>query len=414
MAYRALDDRSLPGYLASFPDLTARLGPAASSWTVKEVGDGNLNLVFLVDGPMGSICVKQALPYMRLVGEGWPLPLSRSFFEHEALVEQARHTPSLVPAVHHYDRELALIVMERLSPHVIMRKGLIAGTRYPRFARDVSEFLAANLFGTSDLAMPAAAKRARAAVFAGNDVLCKISEDLIFTEPYLDAERNRWTRPHLDEDARRLREDGELKCHVVELKRLFLDSAEALLHGDLHTGSIMLTATDTRVIDPEFAFYGPMGFDVGAVLGNLFLAYFSQGGHANGPAYAEWILEQVGEVWRGFHDGFLARWNRGASGDGCADGFLDAAALRRTQSQTLARVLRDSLGFAGAKMIRRIVGLAHVLDLESIEDLAIRAACERRALALARRLVVQRETLSLADAVAAARNVTLTVDTFTG
>ena len=132
MAYRALDDRSLPGYLASFPDLTERLGGSASSWTVKEVGDGNLNLVFLVDGPTGSICVKQALPYMRLVGEGWPLPLSRSFFEHEALVEQARHTPSLVPAVHHYDRELALIAMERLSPHIIMRKGLIAGTRYPQ------------------------------------------------------------------------------------------------------------------------------------------------------------------------------------------------------------------------------------------------------------------------------------------
>lgn len=403
MAYRALDDRSLPDFLASVPGVAARLGGTATSWSVKEVGDGNLNLVFLVEGRAGSVCVKQSLPYLRLVGPAWPLPLSRSFFEHEALAEQARHTPSLVPAIYHYDRELALIVMERLSPHIIMRKGLIAGTRYPRFARDVSGFLAANLFGTSDLALPAAAKRARAAVFAGNDVLCKISEDLIFTEPYLEVERNRWTRPHLDADARKLREDGELKSHVVELKRLFLDSAEALVHGDLHTGSIMLTTEDTRVIDPEFAFYGPMGFDVGAVIANLFLAYFSQDGHGNGPAYADWVLGQIPAVWNGFREGFLARWDRGAPGDGCGDGFLSAAAVKRVQSEYLARVLRDSLGFAGAKMIRRIVGLAHVEDLESIADPAVRARCERRALALARRLVVDRASLDIAEAVAAAR-----------
>jgi 5-methylthioribose kinase len=47
------------------------------------------------------------------------------------------------------------------------------------------------------------------------------------------------------------------------------------------------------VIDPEFAFYGPMGFEVGALLANVFLAYFAQPGHANGPQYAAWLLEQV-------------------------------------------------------------------------------------------------------------------------
>ena len=44
----------------------------------------------------------------------------------------------------------------------------------------------------------------------------------------------------------------------------------------------MLTQESTQVIDSEFAFYGPMGFDVGAFLGNLILAYFAQDGHADG------------------------------------------------------------------------------------------------------------------------------------
>ena len=43
----------------------------------------------------------------------------------------------------------------------------------------------------------------------------------------------------------------------------------------------MVTQASTQVIDPEFAFYGPIGFDVGAFLGNLFLALFAQDGHAD-------------------------------------------------------------------------------------------------------------------------------------
>jgi 5-methylthioribose kinase len=60
----------------------------------------------------------------------------------------------------------------------------------------------------------------------------------------------------------------------------FCERTQALLHGDLHTGSIMVTHDSTKCIDPEFGFYGPMGFDVGAFLGNLILAYISQDGHA--------------------------------------------------------------------------------------------------------------------------------------
>lgn len=43
----------------------------------------------------------------------------------------------------------------------------------------------------------------------------------------------------------------------------------------------MVTSDSTQVIDPEFAFYGPMGYDIGAFLGNLILAFFAQDGHAD-------------------------------------------------------------------------------------------------------------------------------------
>src|SRR3954454_8305066 len=175
--YRALDEHALPATLAGLPAVALRLGGDAARWRVREVGDGNLNLVFLVDGPDGGVAVKQALPYVRLVGESWPLPLSRAFFEHEALTEEARHVPDRVPRVYHYDDTLALTVMELLEPHIIMRKGMIAGIRYPQFADHITTFLAETLFHTSDLGLPAAEKKRRIAVFAGNAALCQITED---------------------------------------------------------------------------------------------------------------------------------------------------------------------------------------------------------------------------------------------
>ena len=75
--YRILHEADLLDYLAGLPDLTARLGEPAA-WAITEVGDGNLNLVFIVKGRRGGVAVKQALPYVRLVGESWPLPRSRA------------------------------------------------------------------------------------------------------------------------------------------------------------------------------------------------------------------------------------------------------------------------------------------------------------------------------------------------
>jgi 5-methylthioribose kinase len=412
--YRPHDANSLRGYLAQRPQLAARLGGTAALWRIEEVGDGNLNLVFLIRGPAGSLCAKQALPYVRLVGESWPLPLSRAHYEHIALVEEAKHAPDLVPAVHLFDPTASMIVMDCLDDHIIMRKGMIAAVRYPRFAGDIARFLAETLFRTSDLALPAGEKKRRIGELAGNVMLWKITEDLIFTDPYRVAELNRWTTPQLDADAKAVRDDIALKIAVSELKEKFLCSTQAMIHGDLHTGSIMVTADSTKVIDPEFVMYGPMGFDTGAVIGNLLLSYVSQDGHAESPGarcdYQDWILQQTEAVWTGFAGRFLALWNSDAAGGDAYPKslFADEAGRRAfagVQHAYMRRLFADTLGFAAAKMIRRILGLAHVLDLESIKDPDRRAQCERRGLRLARALMVEsRRFGSIAEVAQAARD----------
>ena len=400
-SYAPLDERTVAPYVAAIPSARATLGGAPEAWRVREVGDGNLNLVFIVEGPAGGVVVKQALPYLRLVGEGWPLPLARSYFESLALAEQARAAPGLVPHVHAADRVGAAITMEYLTPHIVLRKALIRGQHLPLMAGHMAEFLAATLFKTSDLHLPAARKKALMVEFCANTALCKITEDLVFTDPYRMAPANRWTSPQLDADAAQVRADAPLKVAVQRLKAKFLGSAEAMIHGDLHTGSIMVTADDTRAIDPEFACFGPMGFDVGALLGNLLIATIAHPAHAadaeRGRAYQAWILDQAEAVWTGFGRRFRALWAESGTGDAyTAELFADAAgkaALTLARDRYMANLFADSLGFAGCKMIRRVLGLAHVEDLESIADPDRRAAAERRVLALGRALILERETL---------------------
>lgn len=412
--YRAQDEGSLRATLLSLPAVAARLGGGPDQWSVREVGDGNLNLVFIVEGPAGGVAVKQALPYVRLVGESWPLPLSRAHYEHMALSEQARLCPGMTPAIIAYDEKLALIVMELLTPHIIMRRGMVAGTVYPGFAETISSFMAATLYFTSDLALPAAQKKARMAAFAGNTALCKITEDLIFTDPYRIHPLNRWTSPQLDDLASQFRADPEVKVAVSRLKLKFLTQTEAMLHGDLHTGSVMVTDTDTRIIDPEFAFYGPMGFDIGAVIANLLINYFSQDGHETAPggrdAYRAWVLETIETVWTQFEAKFLAFWRAHPDGDAYPVSLFEdpdsADRLEAERAAFIERLFADTLGFAAAKMIRRVLGLAHNIDLEWIENPDRRAACETRVLRLARDLMVNTAAYPTIGAVtSAARTV---------
>ena len=68
----------------------------------------------------------------------------------------------------------------------------------------------------------------------------------------------------------------------------------------------------------------------------------------------------------------------------------------------MAEVLRDAVGYAAVKIIRRILGFAHVLDLEAIADPDRRAACERACLAFARETLLHPGAVTDIEAWAAA------------
>jgi 5-methylthioribose kinase len=395
-AYLALSPDTLPARLASIEAVTARIGANSRAWTVKEVGDGNLNLVFIVAGEAGAVVVKQALPYVRLVGESWPLPLKRTFFEYHALTRQAARDPGRVPGIHHFDEVQSIIVMDYLAPHIILRRALIAGQELPLVAEDLGRFLARALFRGSDLAMDTRKKKADVALFSDNVELCDITENLVFSDPYFEAKLNRHTSG-LDLVVAELRADRDLKVEAQKLKHVFSAKAETLCHGDLHTGSVMVKPTDTKVIDPEFAFYGPFGFDVGMLIANYWMSFFSQQGHeqkASRTTMRSYLLRTIVETWAYFRVEFTRLWQTERTGILYQASLFEVRGDRLASEQALAHVLSDiwvdMLGFAGVEIHRRILGLAHNADFETIEDQALRAACEARALKLGRHLAVNR------------------------
>ncbi|CAO1943641.1 unnamed protein product [Urochloa humidicola] len=395
--FRPLDEASLVAYIKATPALASRLGGGGSldSIEIKEVGDGNLNFVYIVKSSSGAIVVKQALPYVRCVGDSWPMTRERAYFEASTLREHGRLCPEHTPEVYHFDRPMSLMGMRYIEPpHIILRKGLIAGVEYPLLAGHMSDYMAKTLFFTSLLYNNTTDHKKRVAQYCANVEMCRLTEQVVFSDPYRVSKFNRWTSPYLDKDAEAVRQDDELKLEVAELKSMFIERAQALIHGDLHTGSIMVTPDSTQVIDPEFGFYGPMGFDIGAFLGNLILAYYAQNGHADQAndrkAYKKWILKTIEDSWNLFQKKFVELWNKHKEGNGEAylsDIYNNTNLLSLAQKMYMTNLFHDSLGFGSAKMIRRIVGIAHVEDLESIKDASKRAECERAALNCAKTIL---------------------------
>ena len=407
--YEALTPETLPARLVGLAAVARAVGGAPAEWSVQEVGDGNLNLVFIVEGRVGSVIVKQALPYVRLVGESWPLPLRRAYFEYNALIRQEERDPGVVPEIMHFDEDQALIVMERLSPHVILRGQMMAGRPVEELGATMGRFCARTAFRGSDLSMAAARKKADVALFAGNVELCDITENLVFTDPYFAAPLNRHTAPQLDPVVAELRADAALKIAAQHMKRAFTAKAETLCHGDLHAGSIMVTESAVRVIDPEFAFYGPLGFDIGMLIGNYLMAYHAMPAHLPDPAararYQDWILATARETWTAFAAEFARLWRSERCGILYPRSLFEdqghQAASEAALSEVMAELFADLAGFAGIEMHRRILGLAHVAELESIRDPDIRAPIEERCLRLGRDLVLRRKVLSGIDEVIA-------------
>ena len=381
--YEFLTKDNITNYLSS-KQVFAKLIDANNLVEFKEVGDGNLNLVFIMKDSAGKgIVLKQALPYVRLVGPDWPMTPSRARIEAETTIIHSKFAKDLVPEIYDYDADRFIIAMEDLSDHVVWRGALNSGLRFDGVAGPLGKYVAKTAFGTSIFGLGQEQHKLEVAR-AINPGLCLITEDLVFTEPYFENGRNS-VLPSNEKDAQELANDKEMVNEIGLLKYKFMTAAESLIHGDLHTGSAMIKCEDKKVavsvkaIDSEFSFYGPIGFDLGALVANYTIAAARACALGN-LDQMHWALSLAEQTWVEFEKEFRNLW----------PSRVDKRVFTDQLLEELIKTWRaDTLGYAGAKMARRIVGLAKTSDIETLEP-NVREGAARAVLQVARKTTKER------------------------
>jgi 5-methylthioribose kinase len=362
---------------------------ADSELESKEIGDGNLNYVFRVwdKNSNNSVIIKQAGDTARISSD-FKLSTDRNRIEAELLEYEGKLAKGLVPIVYKYDNIMSCCSMEDLSNYTIMRQALLQHKIFPSFADQITTFMVNTLLLTTDVFLNHKEKKELVKRYI-NPELCEITEDLVYTEPYNDYKhRNDVYPPNLEWVKKELYEDDELKLEVSKLKFDFMTNAQALLHGDLHTGSIFINENSIKVIDPEFAFYGPIGYDVGNIIANLIFAW------ANADAtvqknqeritFKKWIEKTITEIIDVFKVKFLKVWREGTT--------EVSAKVAGFDEWYLKTVVHDTAALAGLELCRRIVGMAHVKDITSIENEKARIRAERICMTIAKKYIVNRES----------------------
>lgn len=350
-------------YLADV-DLLSSIAASPADIAVREVSDGNMNKVFIVSGPHGSRALKYAPPYINIVGETAPIDPARIFKEGAAYSIFAKACPGGTPDIYLLDRDNHTMVMQDLSEYRVLRAALADelvgsgdGAESPVPNRAIAEAVGsfvgrvAQATCRETLGSPAFEELAEN---SANPELCAITVEYVLTRPFAGADDNRW-EPAIGAQVQALRTDGEIKAAAELLKGILLCQPDSFIHGDLHTGSIMISVAganvDTKIFDPEFGFVGPIGMDLGLYWANMAIAAAcARAMHAD--ALAADRANAIATSWQHFRH----------------------AAPSFSQASALARIEAEAYGFAGAEMFRRLIGVARAADLE-------RLPAEARALA---------------------------------
>ena len=336
---------------------------------VTEIGDGNLNYVFRVkDLNSGkSLIVKHAGESLR-IDSSMVASVDRNRIESEILIKQYEGAPEHVPEVYFYDVTMSALIMEDLFDYEMMRTAMLENKTYPKFADHVTTFMVNTQLPTTDMVENHKEKKENVKKFINPD-LCEISEDLVLTEPFNDInKRNKVTKGNEEFVKTNIYDDEVLSLEAAKLKFKFMNYPQALIHGDLHTGSIFINQENTKVFDPEFAFYGPIGYDLGNVIANLIFAW-SNGYYKKNDEFCQWVVKMIEETIDLYKEKAIAYLKENTKDYmGKTDDFIN---------YYVQNIIEDTAGYAGTELLRRIVGMAQVKDVTTIEDNESRVKLEQ-------------------------------------
>ena len=316
----ALERYLLAKGLAAATELPVRVEPA---------GAGNMNLTLRIRLRGRTFILKQGRPWVEKYNH-IPAPWTRTLIEGRFYEEVAGHprVAGLMPRLLYLDSPNHVLVIEDLGVQGDLSSVYAGGPLSLQTVDALLEWLAA-LAGVCP-------SSAAAEEDLSNIAMRKLNHEHLFDLPLREPNGLNLDviTPGLAQAASDLKNDGRYRSRVAHLGDRYLADGPRLAHGDFFPGSWIPTGESVRIIDPEFCFLGCREFDYGTMVGHLGLARQSR-------TLAERVL--------------------GAA----ADEGLDRCRI---------------LGFAGAEIMRRLIGVAQLPLAYGLEE-------KRRLLAVSRELV---------------------------
>ncbi len=299
------------------------------TWTALQGGVSSD--IWRVDLPGRAICVKRALPQLR-VGHNWRAPVSRNRYEWEWLRLAAGIVPRSVPQPLAHDPRLGLFAMSHLPAELypLWKQQLLEGKVDLGTAARVGHVLATLHNATAG----------RAEVAAAFDTLENFHA--LRLQPYLLVTAQR----HPD-----------LRAALEGLVERTGQARIALVHGDVSPKNILVGAAAPVLLDAECAWYGDPAFDIAFCLNHLLLKSVLL------PRYREELLQAFETLANNYLRAALFESRAGL--DARAARLLPGLALARIDGQSAVEYFVDCP--AQQDTVRR---LARPLIAQPVESLA--------------------------------------------
>lgn len=252
--------------------------------------------IWLVETAQGRLCVKRALPKLR-VDADWFAPIERNVFEAEWMRRAAAVVPDAVPALLGQDEGAGVLVMAYLAPeqYRLWKAELREGRADPEAAREVGARLVRIHAGTAD----------------DPEVARMFRTDRIFFDIRLE--------PYLVATAGKHPDRAEALGAIVEETA---GTRRCLVHGDVSPKNILIGPRGPVFLDAECAWYGDPAFDLAFCLNHLLLKCLWTPDAA--PAFLECF------------DALASSYHRGVAWEPAAE--LEARAARLLPGLFLGRV----------------------------------------------------------------------------
>ncbi|KAJ8041015.1 Methylthioribose kinase [Holothuria leucospilota] len=312
----------------------------------EEVGDGNLNDVIRVArkrNPSKSVILKYAPPHIKILGPKYPLGTGRNYLEYRALSAFHNFCPGSVPRPFYCNKTENYAIIEDLKGYRDLRKELIDGVFDVQAALRIADYTLKLHKHSHKCHLPSEEFSKMIEDFRNTEMV-DITDQFIFKRPWLQDDPTNKYSLDVQEHLYLVYGNEELLQNVKELQEKFLYQTECLLHGDLHTGSIMTSGGQAKIIDPEFAYVGPAAFDIGMLLANYVFSFYGHCYHPKEGAldFHKTVKTATLNTIKHYFDG-MSSW------------------MKEDQFTAL---VKETTGFAGCELLRRIIGTTRVPELE--------------------------------------------------